>query len=267
MCTWRAPGLRGGSPRGVTGAGTSPRHIHVGTSGWSYSWNPDGLRWYIEHSGLDTVELNMSFYRLPPPWMVKSWARLSEKSGLRWAIKIHGLITHRYVLSEKSYRFWQVFIKRFEPLDKYTDFYLLQLPPRFKPTSHYIERLESFVKHVNLGWRLAVEWRDPAWYTGQYIEWARRLGFTVVSIDSPIGVFYVRSGPYVYVRFHGRMIWYAYRYSAEELREAAEKILGLGGEAVYAYFNNNHDMLDNARMFKSLLEEALKYEERGGGAA
>ncbi|MFP3209319.1 MAG: DUF72 domain-containing protein, partial [Nitrososphaeria archaeon] len=35
---------------------------YVGTSGWSYAWNPDGLEWYVRNSGLNAVELNSSFY-------------------------------------------------------------------------------------------------------------------------------------------------------------------------------------------------------------
>ncbi len=241
----------------MTGAGTSPRHIYVGTSGWSYSWNPDGFRWYVDNSGLNTVELNMSFYRLPPRRLVESWARITGRRGLRWSVKVHGLITHRYVLSPKSYNFWRIFRDRFSPLDDYIDFYLLQLPPRFKPTPRSMEKLEAFSRMAGLGWRLAVEWRDPSWYTDAMVSWAAERRLTVVSIDSPIGVFYVRSGPYVYVRFHGRLIWYAYRYSEEELREAAERLAGLGGDAIYAYFNNNHDMLDNARAFMKLMRRVL----------
>jgi uncharacterized protein YecE (DUF72 family) len=37
--------------------------LFVGTSGWFYSWNPDGsFDWFCRFSGLNAVELNMSFY-------------------------------------------------------------------------------------------------------------------------------------------------------------------------------------------------------------
>ena len=35
--------------------------VYVGTSGWAYFWNPDGLDWYVRNSGLNAVELNASF--------------------------------------------------------------------------------------------------------------------------------------------------------------------------------------------------------------
>ncbi|MGC8556152.1 MAG: DUF72 domain-containing protein, partial [Conexivisphaera sp.] len=65
--------------------------FYVGTSGWSYSWNPDGIGWYAENSGLNAVELNASFYRFPFPSMVRGWSR---RSGLRWSIKVHRSVTH-----------------------------------------------------------------------------------------------------------------------------------------------------------------------------
>ncbi|MEO0226027.1 MAG: DUF72 domain-containing protein, partial [candidate division WOR-3 bacterium] len=50
--------------------------IHVGTSGWYYEWNQDRtLDWYITNSGLNSIELNASFYRFPFPNQVKAWAK------------------------------------------------------------------------------------------------------------------------------------------------------------------------------------------------
>ena len=40
--------------------------VYVGTSGWMYPWNLGrSLEWYVNHSGLNAVELNASFYRIP----------------------------------------------------------------------------------------------------------------------------------------------------------------------------------------------------------
>ena len=67
--------------------------IFVGTSGWSYNWNlGKSLEWYTNESGLNAIELNMSFYRFPYPNMIKSWAK--KGSTLAWIIKVHRSITH-----------------------------------------------------------------------------------------------------------------------------------------------------------------------------
>jgi len=59
--------------------------VYVGTSGWLYSWNlGKSLKWYVENSGLNAVELNASFYRYPTPRQVAQWADVGKT--LRWAV-------------------------------------------------------------------------------------------------------------------------------------------------------------------------------------
>src|SRR4051812_36016044 len=73
--------------------------IRVGTSGWSYpSWRPgfypdaakpeEFLRFYAER--FDTVELNMTGYRLPSEDQFKRWAD-AVPDGFRFAVKMRVL--------------------------------------------------------------------------------------------------------------------------------------------------------------------------------
>ena len=237
--------------------------IFVGTSGWMYDWNPNGFEWYVKYSGLNAIELNMSFYRFPYPNQVKGWYRRSKDKGLRWAVKVHRLITHTYLLSEKSYSLWERFIDIFKPLDNSIDFYLLQLPPRFRPTPKLVEKLEKFIDYVNLGWRLAIEWRSTEWFNEEWVKFAREKKFTVVSVDAPEFRFYACSGPYVYLRMHGRTFWYVHYYTNEELVEVAEKISKLKADTIYVFFNNNHDMLENAQRMLRILSEVTGRKHGG----
>ena len=76
--------------------------VFIGTSGWSYNWNEgSSLEWYVNNSGLNAIELNMSFYRFPYPNMVKSWS--SKGKQLAWVIKVHRSITHLKKLNKESY--------------------------------------------------------------------------------------------------------------------------------------------------------------------
>ncbi len=230
----------------------------VGTSGWVYDWNPDGLRWYVSNSGLNAVELNASFYRLPYENMVSSWRRVGAR--LRWSVKIHRRITHVHRLNEKALRFWRLFWERFKPLDDIVDFYLLQLPPSYTASAQNIEKLRRFAEEIGLGERLAVEYRHVSWWRERLGERvAREIGATVVSVDAPepIGLWLWRSSRSVYLRMHGRTMWYAHEYSFSELAEIANLVSSLGGERVYVFFNNNHWMLENAKAMKRLLEESI----------
>lgn len=228
--------------------------VYVGTSGWSYDWNPDGFKWYARESGLNAVELNSSFYRLPYRSMALGWSRLSQ--GIRWAIKVHRMITHVYRLKPPKALEWLGYlVSRVSPLEEkgLIDFYLFQLPPSYTASKTNWERIEYIASKTELGSRMAVEWRHISWFNDEWIDRSKELGITIVSIDSPDFVFYARSSPYVYVRMHGRSFWYVHYYTDEELLEVAKKAVDLGGNKIYVFFNNDHDMLDNARRMYAIL--------------
>jgi len=108
--------------------------LFVGTSGWFYSWNPDGsFDWFCRFSGLNAVKLNMSFYGFPFPNMVRSWA--FKGKDLRWAVKVNRLITHTFKFGNKALDIWRKFHTLFEPLKSNIDFYLFQLPPSMTHTT------------------------------------------------------------------------------------------------------------------------------------
>ncbi len=231
--------------------------IFIGTSGWMYDWNPNGFKWYIRNSKLNAVELNASFYRFPFPAQIESWRRRTPEN-FRWAIKVNRLITHVYRFKEKALNTWLKFEKLFKPLDNKIDFYLFQLPPNAIPKIEFIERLEKFINEVNLGERFALEWRNVRWINEKWISWCRNLNLTLVSVDSPEMKFYIKTSRSVYLRMHGRTAWYAHNYSESELIEVSREVLKLNPENIYIFFNNNHDMLNNAREMKRILTKVLK---------
>jgi uncharacterized protein YecE (DUF72 family) len=230
--------------------------IYCGTSGWQYSWNPDGFDWFIKNSKLNAVELNASFYRFPFPSMIASWARKTKliNPNLRWAIKVNRLITHVFKFSEKAFSTWKKFENLFKPLSENIDFYLFQLPPSLKST--FAPKLEEFIKKTELKEKFALEVRNLDWFQEKWIEWAKGLEITWVSVDSPdfpLDV-YCTNG-IVYERMHGRYEWYSHYYTNDELLEVKEKILKVKPKKVYVFFNNNHNMLENAQRMFNLLNE------------
>ncbi len=241
----------------LIGVARAMTDVFVGTSGWMYDWNPLGtLDWYIKHSGLNAVELNMSFYRYPFPSQVKSWAR--KGSGLRWAVKIHRLITHYSKLSGKALEYWKKFYGLFSPLDKHIDFYLLQLPPSYVMSSTNLRKLVGFIRNTGVERKIAVEFRDVSWYNNlEVLESISSTGAIVVSIDSPQGTWVTASNDIVYLRMHGRTDWYFHDYSYKELEDITHKIAEANPQSVYVFFNNNHWMLENARLMLRILRELL----------
>lgn len=226
--------------------------VYIGTSGWSYNWNPNGFEWYYENSKLNAVELNASFYRFPFPSMIRSWSR---RGKIRWAIKVTRLVTHVYKFGEKSYATWDKFRKLFSPMEHLIDFYLFQLPPSAAPTQQMVERIESFYKKSELETRFALEWRNIKWFSERWVKWCENLGLTLVSLDSPEHprvIFNVNG--IVYLRIHGRDSWYSYCYSEEELEELVNQVVEAKPRKAYVFFNNNHDMLSNAQQMLDIFK-------------
>lgn len=232
--------------------------IYVGTSGWAYNWNLGGnLLWFTENSGLNSIELNMSFYRFPFPNIIKGWTKIGK--NLRWSIKVNRLITHIFKFSEKAFESWKRFEKLFESMNNFIDFYLFQLPPSVTPGS--TNKIKEFIKKTKLKERFALEFRNKKWFewlNNNGLEWCKKLKITPVSIDAPEfsrDVFNVNG--IVYERVHGRSGWYSHDYSDKELREIADKILKTKPKKVYVYFNNNHSMLKNAQSMMKVLKSCL----------
>ena len=227
--------------------------VYIGTSGWMYTWNPDGFDWYINYSGLNSIELNSSFYRFPYPNQVKSWARKTPLDRVfRWSIKVHRSISHYRRLDMKAIDIMNKFINLFNPLDKYIDFYLIQLPPNLRCSERNLLRIKNFVERVNIPGRIAIEFRNESCFNESIVDFSNEAGFIYVSVDSPQTTYIAKSGGAIYLRMHGRTDWYMHYYTDDELNEIKDKILSLEPDKLYVYFNNDHDMLENARRFKKL---------------
>ena len=83
--------------------------VRVGTCSWadeslSKYWYPPGVKpgerlgWYAEH--FDTVEVDSTYYRLPPEEMVARWAERTPK-GFVMHVKAFGVMTRHPVKLEQ----------------------------------------------------------------------------------------------------------------------------------------------------------------------
>lgn len=149
--------------RGRIGSGEA----RVGCSGWQYKdWRgvvyPEGLpqRAWFEHyaTRFDTVEINNTFYRLPPPATVEGWARQGP-SGFVYALKLGQFGSHRMKLRDAT-SWLPNHLDRTERLGTHLGPTLVQLPPRWKRNT---ERLDEFLTVCPKTMRWAVELRDPSW--------------------------------------------------------------------------------------------------------
>lgn len=226
--------------------------LFIGTSGWSYDWNSGGnLDWYLMHSGLNAVELNMSFYRFPFKNQVSGWAKKGK--DLSWCVKVHRCVTHQYKFNDTARTTWQQFLDLFAPLDPLIDYYLFQAPPSMKN----VDRLVEFFTDLPFQEKCVLEIRNKSLLLDDSA--CRRLQEYVplVSVDSPEAKNRIFDSSPLYLRMHGRTDWYQHEYPEEELKETAELIRDTHAENVYIFFNNNHAMLKNARRMRHILAREI----------
>ena len=220
----------------------------VGTSGWSYDhWDGvlyrpglparDRLSRYVE--AFDTVELNASFYRWPPPASFASWRRRLP-DGFELTVKAPRGLTHARRLYgpeqwiERMTAGLHELAGRRGPL-------LVQLPPSMQRDD---ERLDYFLRRVPAWMRPVLEFRHPSWSDDSVFTLLERHGaaYCVMS-GAALPCILRATSEVVYIRLHGPDpgSLYAGSYSSEDLGWWAERIREWErtGHGVYAYFNND----------------------------
>jgi uncharacterized protein YecE (DUF72 family) len=142
--------------------------LYLGTQGWSYpSWvgplYPPGTpaAQYLEMyaSQFNTVELDTTFYAVPPASTVAGW-RARTPAGFLFAAKFPKTITHDKGLVDCAEE-TTVFLERMTELDLKLGPLLLQMPPTFAATQ--IEALTDYLQALPTGFRYALEVRHRSW--------------------------------------------------------------------------------------------------------
>ena len=226
--------------------------ILIGTSGYNYPhwWNgtfyPSNLpqkKWlefYAEF--FSTVELNVSFYRLPSKEVFGSWRKRTPQ-GFSFAVKGSRLITHIKRLKDCREPL-SLLLDHASLLKEKLGAMLWQLPPSFKFDK---ERLEGFCLLLSTlprskRLRHAFEFRDASWFSEEAFRILQEFGFAFC-IAHGSGLPFVEkvTGDTAYLRLHGGEVLYGTHYSDRELKEWAEKIRGWEArkKTVFVYFNND----------------------------
>jgi uncharacterized protein YecE (DUF72 family) len=237
-------------------------HVYIGTSGWSYkSWQAnfypcdvpvrDHFRFYVTQ--FPTVEINLTFYRLPTLQMVKRWADTAP-AGFIFALKGSRFITHIKKLANLDGALEKYF-SRLTPLKQKVGVVLWQLPPFLKLD---LERLEAFLKLLPRSCEHAVEFRDPSWMEPETFDLLRRFRIAHASVSSqkmPMNL--TVTSRTVYIRFHGLTAGAAHNYTRRELEPWADHIQEQAklGKKVFAYFNNdaNERAPANAKLLMEMI--------------
>jgi len=247
------------------------RQIRIGCSGWNYAHWRHGvfypprcaarnwLRFYARH--FDTVELNMTFYRLPKPAAVARWVTESPEEFL-FAVKVSRYITHVKRLKDVSPNL-AILLDRIAPLLRSPKLgpLLWQLPPTFRRDD---ERLAAALAEFPAALRHGVEFRHESWFVPEVMTMLREHNVALVIGDRPqVHGFQTHelTADFTFVRFHGGARGSNGNYSHEELDEWAERLRGWARQVdVLAYFNNDWEgyAIENALYLKACLDQPVE---------
>ena len=240
------------------------RTVRIGPAGWSYKdWEgivypPHGSRFdhlaYLA-SYFDTIEVNSSFYRIPPPAHGASWARRVAANGrFAFTVKLYRGFTHEKEPEAGSVDAFRRFLSPLAEAGRLGAI-LLQFPWSFRNDEAARERLDSLFAAFR-EYPLALEVRHATFQTEEFAKILdeREVGF--VNIDQPLFSDSVKpaeivTGPLAYVRLHGRNYqkWFAheqswerydYLYSEKELKPWAERVTRMSEEKDVFVVTNNH---------------------------
>ena len=234
--------------------------IRVGTSGWHYKhWvgpvYPKGLaaskmlEWYADR--FNAVEINNSFYRLPPESALETW-RATVPPGFQFAVKGSRFITHMKKLKDPAPSL-EKFFARADLLGSKLGPIVFQLPPNW-PVD--VDRFADFLPALPPAHRYAFEFRHPSWNTERIYQLLRRHRsalciYHLAGYTSPLEI----TSDFAYLRLHGPGGKYQGLYDREALSTWAGLIRSWNIKAAWAFFDNDDSgfAVQNARELRELL--------------
>lgn len=224
----------------------------IGTSGWNYKHWGDGvfypaglkpLQWLPFYSNyFDSVEINNTFYRLPPKEVFETWYKETPRQFI-FSVKANRFLTHLKKLGHPEVHL-KPFLENISGLKEKVKVVLFQLPPFWKFHEKRLENFFSFLSKQNFipGLRSALEVRHKSWYCAACFEILKRYNVSLVFADWPgLHIAGPATADFIFIRRHGYHSLYSTSYPDDYLRKLAgdiDKWLEEGKD-VYVYFNND----------------------------
>jgi len=232
--------------------------VRIGTQGWNYdAWvgpfYPSGTR-PGEYLGIygrafDTVEVDSTFYAVPPASTVRGWADRTPPEFV-FALKMPQEVTHERRFRDSAH-VESAFFDRIRVLGPKLGPVLIQLGPAFAPSE--LPALSAFLRRAPSDIRLAVEFRQRAWIHDGVLATLAEHNVAVAMVDSRfvprktmLALTERPTADFAYLRWMGPnrdLVDYS-RLQVDRSRETetwAQVLAPLARrvETIYGYFNNH----------------------------
>lgn len=214
----------------------------AGTSGYSYKewlghFYPDKLpaaemlRYYAERFA--TVEINNTFYRMPPESMLAQWLT-QVPDRFTFTLKAPRRITHDKRLQEAESAVTE-FLRRAAILGDRLGVVLFQLPHYLKKD---LPRLRAFLDALPAGSRVAFEFRNDTWHADDVFDVLAGRGAMLCVTDTDEGETpFVATSDWGYVRLRRTY------YDDAGLDRWAAQIAAKGLSRTFVYFMHEDEAL------------------------
>jgi uncharacterized protein YecE (DUF72 family) len=246
--------------------------FRIGTQGWNYDfWQgvfyPPGTR-SLDRLELysrifDTVEVDSTFYALPPAGRFRSWYERTP-AGFLFTAKLPRSITHDARLAGANDELF-AFCDRASELREKLGPLLVQLPPDM--TIREYDIVEAFLSVLPAELEFAIEFRHAGWYTERTFDlvsrWKVAMAVSVgpwLDSEGARKLAELAPGSFQYLRWMGaprrhELTAGIIREREQEVAEWAATILSVDAPVTYAYFNNDYlgNSPDSARRLQKLL--------------
>jgi uncharacterized protein YecE (DUF72 family) len=220
-------------------ASISPRFIHsfpskigeptstnylIGTGGWAYFQVP-GLHPLVAYSQVfNFVEVNSTFYQLPPLKQVERWRRIVPED-FQFTVRVHRMITHKHKLqpTAETLETFGKTLKICETLK--AEIIHLQTPQSLKMDQPSTKNLQDLFSSVELGKaRIALEVRGipPSRLPSRLIKIMRECNI-IHCIDLSKGDMPAYKSDILYSRLFGRGYHNIYQPTDDEVKEIDRK--------------------------------------------
>jgi uncharacterized protein YecE (DUF72 family) len=252
---------------------TIKANIHIGAQGWNYddwigSFYPprtskkDLLQLYSRI--FDTVEIDSTFYAIPPENAVRGWLDRTPKDFI-FSLKLPSEITHKNRLVD-SQEILDQFAQRTRLFGDRLGSILIQMPPDFSPAER--KSFSRFLEIIPGDLRFSIEFRDPKWLTENTIDELREHNVALALVDSKwidrelsLKLIDQPTAQFSYVRWLGpreltdfSRIQIERREEMDLWKEGFER-LSQKVSVIYGYFNNHYQghSPESSNRFKNML--------------
>ncbi|HSJ09089.1 MAG TPA: DUF72 domain-containing protein [Longimicrobiales bacterium] len=248
------------------------RRFHIGTQGWNYDfWNgvfyPPGMksadRLELYSRVFDSVEIDSTFYAMPPAARFHSWYERTP-AGFLFTVKLPRDITHDARLVGADHILHE-FCDRAAGLNEKLGPLLVQLPPDMTPRER--AAVERFVGILPADFEFAIEFRDARWFDERTLDLLRAHDVALAVSVGPwlttaqaLPIARHAPGRFQYLRWlgaprHQEITGSLVAERDDDLDAWARNILDSDRTTTYAYFNNDYQghSPESARRLQKLL--------------